>query len=158
MSKIIVVPCFLALLFSCSSNEDEKQKIGFMEIGRVFESYHVKKDYDELMKKDLAHESNHLDSLRVLLVGGTITDSMEIHKLQKDYYQAEQLFSSKYEKLSSEYTGKVNEKLNVLIADYAKKNGYGFILGSSGNGSVMYVDSTNNVTDGLITFINSEEK
>ena len=117
---------------ACSEGDSSVQKIGFMENGHVFEGFEMKKDYDLLMEKDMKNESILLDSLGVILNSGSITDSLRIYQLRKEYYIAEEIFNKKFEQLSTQYTTEVNERLNTYVEEYAKEKGYRIILGSGG--------------------------
>ena len=68
----------------------------------------------------------------------------------------DQQYNHKFQENSTRYTQEVNERLNQYIEQYAEENGYDFILGSNGQGNVMYAKKENNVTDDLIKYINNE--
>ena len=144
------------MLVSCSS-EDRLKSIGFMQNIKVFEEFAMKKDYDKIMEDEMKNEMNLLDSLGVLLKGNVDQqDSLLIYKLKKDYFLAEQLYNSKFEQLSTKYTTEVNERLNTYIKEFSKEKGYIFILGSGGQGNVMYVEETHDVTEELIKYVNNK--
>lgn len=146
---------FMFLLFSCG--EENQGKIGFMENARVFEGFEMKKDYDKRIEEDMSAEVKMLDSLQLQL-GQVIQlgDSLKAYQLRRQHYVVEQQYNQKFEEKSNRYTQEVNERLNEYVEKYSEQNGYDFILGSNGQGNVMYANKENNVSDELIKFINAQ--
>ena len=140
----------MLLLFSCSEN---KNTVVYVNSVKLFEEFSMKTEYDKILEKDLKSEAQLVDSLQTLLEHSN--DSLEIFRLRKDYYLAEQLFNDKFEKLSRNYTQSVTERLDDYIAKFAKKNNYQMIV-SGNNWAVVYIDEKLDVTEDLIKFANSE--
>jgi outer membrane protein len=134
----------------------DNQKIVFIENAKVFEQFNMKKDYDKKIEKDMLMESQLIDSIGVLINKNAQSDSLILLKLKKDYYIAEQLFNKKFQELSSKYTSDVNIRLNTYIQDFGKKFNYDFILGSGGQGNVMFVKKNQDVTEDIIKYINEK--
>lgn len=154
--KFVVCAAVITSMSSCGS-DDPKGKVGFMENARVFESFEMKKDYDKRIEKDMFSEAKLLDSLELQL--GQVMqlgDSLKSYQLRRQHFVAEQQYNQKFQEKSTRYTQEVNDRLNVFIEKYSEKNGYDFILGSNGQGNVMYAIKDKNITEDLITFINSE--
>src|SRR3989338_8962906 len=144
------------VLCSCSDVETKEQHIVFMENVQVFESFQMKLDYDKKMEQEMKNETSKMDSLTILLNKGGFADSIDVYRLRKEYYVTEQIFNTKFEQLSTQYTKEVNDRLNGYIEEFAKQNKYNLILGGNANGTVMYVDKKENITDALIEFINAK--
>jgi len=136
-----------------SSNVD---KIGFMENRNVFEAFQMKKDYDERIKSDLKELTMVLDDLRTKASEESKSDSLAIFRLQKQYYEAEQNYNTRLKELSERYTLEVNNRLNEYLKKYSIENGYSLILGSEGQGNVMYIADEKNITKELIKYINQQ--
>lgn len=152
---IIVLLTIMFGLFSCG--EEKPGGIGFMENARVFEDFEMKKDYDKRIEEDMSAETKLLDSLELQL--GQVMqsgDSLKAYQLRRQHYVVEQQYNEKFQENSNRYTQEVNDRLNKYIEKYSEENGYDFILGSNGQGNVMYANKENNVTEDLIKFINSE--
>ncbi len=148
-----VVLC--VILFSCGDNK--LGMIGFMENAKVFEGFEMKKDYDKRIEFDMAMEVKLLDSLELQVGQETQTgDSLSVFRLRKQLYVAKQQYTQKFQKKSDQYTKEVNDRLNGFIEDFSKENGYDFILGSNGQGNVMYAVKEKNITEDLISYINKK--
>jgi len=154
--SLIFFGSVLLALSSCS-DEDVQGKTGFMENARVFEGFEMKKDYDQRIEEDMSPETKLLDSLELQL-GQVIQagDSLKAYQLRRQHYIVEQQYNKKFQENSTRYTQEVNDRLNKYIEQYAEENGYDFILGSNGQGNVMYAKKDKNITDDLIKYINSE--
>jgi len=155
--KYIHITGFLVLalsVFSCS--QESKSKIGFMENARVFEEFEMKKDYDNRIEEDMSLEVKFMDSLE-LVIDQVIEsgDSLKVLRLKKQYFAVEQKYRQKFDENSSRYTQEVNDRLNEYVEKYAEQEGLDFILGSYGQGNLMYANDSKNISDDLIKYINS---
>lgn len=150
MKKYSIYGLVMCLLTACSES-DQQSKIVFADSVKLFESFEMKKAYDEILEQDLRQESMLIDSIGVLLEHAD--DSMRVFALRKDYYVAEQLFNSKFDQLSAKYTQMVTERLNAYMEEFGKERDYDLLL-SGGNGSVLYVKDKVDVTEELIDYVN----
>jgi outer membrane protein len=141
----------VALLFSCSDGEPPKTV--FINNVKVFESFQMKKDYDSKLQEDLKQEATILDSLE-LRTNQYPSDSLETFRIRNQYMQIQQVYNQKFEAYSAQYTTEVNNRLNEYIEKYSKEKGYDMVLGSGGEGNIMYVRDGLDITDDLITYIN----
>lgn len=144
---------FFVITFITSCSESNSSIVGYVNSVKLFEEFEMKTEYDRLLERDLRAEAMLVDSIQTMM--DHATDSMELYRLRKDYYVAEQLFNDKFEKLSRNYTTSVTERLDGYIEKYAKQKGYQLILTGT-NGGVVYVDDATDITDDLIKFANSE--
>lgn len=159
LSLAVVIIAFCTVSFIFSDKEENQQKVVFIENNTVFESFQMKKDYDKILEKDLMMESQKLDSLGNLVNGMSqdpkVSGSMlEVKKAE--YFAAKKVFEENFSKLSKEYTSQVYERLNTYIQEFGKQKNYRMIVGANGQGNVMYVEKSADVTKELITYINKE--
>lgn len=121
---------------------------------KVFEEFDLKKDYDKKIEKEFAFDKASLDSLGNTF--NTLKDPYAIDALKKEFAIKKQQFDQKFQTISQQYTSEVYARLNDYMKEYGKKKGYGIIIGSNGQGNVMYIDKTEEVTEDLIKFINDK--
>jgi outer membrane protein len=121
---------------------------------KVFEEFQLKKDYDKKIEKEFASDKASLDSMGNVF--NTLKDAYAIDALKKQFAIKKQQFDQKFQAVSQQYTNEVYVRLNEYIKEYGKKKGYGIIIGSNGQGNVMYIDKTEEVTEDLISFINDK--
>tara|TARA_R110002072_G_scaffold303135_1_gene495208 strand:- start:7436 stop:7924 length:489 start_codon:yes stop_codon:yes gene_type:complete len=148
--------CLFALLESCKSSNNS-QKIGFMENIKVFEEFTMKKDYDLKIEEDISKEVQVLDSIQLLVNKMSIQGNQEnLKQLKQEYFQKQEQYNQLFKNLSTKYTTEVNDRLNGYIKDFSNKKGYDIILGSGGEGNVMFTKEKINITDELIIYINEK--
>lgn len=148
ISKFSLV-CVLIIASSCSNQSDG---IVFLDNFKLFESFEMKKDLDFKIEGELSAEKNAVSALADSL--DKETDPSKKEQLEKNLQEAKLLFDQKFQALSSKYTNEVYAKLNTLISAYGKQKGYKIILGADGQGGVMYVDTTYNITNDMIKYVN----
>jgi outer membrane protein len=151
---ILILPALIVLAAACKGNEAIEQKIVFMDSFKVFEGFEMKKDYDAMIEKQLGAEQAQLDSMARKL--DAVKDPVQADLQKKQLVEAQQAFEQRFQALSDQYTKDVYERLNKYIQEYGKQKGYSMILGSDGQGGVMYVDTTVNVTTDLIRYVNTQ--
>ncbi|MBL4863191.1 MAG: OmpH family outer membrane protein [Crocinitomicaceae bacterium] len=150
----VLIVMIATLIVSCNG-DGNSQRIVFMENAKVFEKFEMKKDYDKLIERDLSNEVKQLDSLGLEINKQiTLGDSLSVFKLKKQYYIIEQQYNKTFESISSKYTNEVNDRLNEYLKLFSEEKGYDLILGSSGQGNVMYIKEGVDISDELIKFIN----
>lgn len=140
---------------SCASSEQPK-KIVFMDSFRVFEEFDMKKDYDKKIEEELGMEKNQLIQMENQLK--METDPKKRAFLLQEFEQYRQVFDQKFNEISGKYTNEVNAKLNTYVKAYGIEKKYDMVLGTDGQGNVMFVDTNSNVTVDLIKYINKEYK
>lgn len=159
LSLAVVIIAFCTVSFIFSDKEENQQKVVFIENNTVFESFQMKKDYDKILEKDLMVESQRLDSLGNLLNRmnqDTKIQGSVLETAKGNYFAEKKVFEEHFSKLSKEYTSKVYERLNTYIQEFGQQNKYRMIVGANGQGNVMYVENSADVTKELIAFINKE--
>ena len=144
-------------LVSCSSNKEPIQKIGFIENVKVFEEFEMKKDYDKKIENDLKNEVNILDSLQLQINRLSINnETSKIDIIKQEYFSKQEQYNKLFQELSSKYTTEVNNRLNEYIESFSEENNFDILLGSGGQGNVMFTKKEVNVTDKLIEYINKK--
>lgn len=156
---LLVVIGFLLYKLNFSKQSSFEGKIVFIESFRVFEAFEMKKEYDELLEKELTPGRLRLDSLGVELnamLSDKTVSSTEINSKKMVYLHQKESYETRLGELSRKYTSQVYERLNSYIRDFGKQEHFRLILGASGEGNVMYVNEKADVTDALIIFINKK--
>lgn len=122
-------------------------KTAFIYNQKVFEGFKGTQDLKEKLKQVQLKDKGMLDSL-VILIGQGRTDLEPLHqrKLQEsELYQ---------QNLSDQYTADIWKRVNTYIGDYGKNQGFDFIYGASGDGSLMYARDGLDVTNAVIDYCN----
>ena len=88
-----------------------------------------------------------------------------LQKLQQELQQKDQLLSQRLQfeqkqiaQESQTQNDSLISKVKKFVENYGKTNGYTYILGSNEAGSVMYGNSTNDLTQTVLEALNAEYK
>jgi outer membrane protein len=162
MKKLTYITLILALsaigmslfLYLKKDTIDGQRTTVFMDSFMVFEEFQMKKDYDKRLETEIGAEQKELDAIGAEL--SAATDPAKIDALKKDFTVKKLAFDEKFSAISQQYTAEVYKRLNEYIKAFGKERHYGFILGSNGQGNVMYVDQQQDVTKELIKYINKK--
>lgn len=146
---------FSILIVSCKDAETPK-KIVFMDSFRVFEEFEMKKDYDKKIEEELGEQKKQLIQMENELK--TESDAKKLLLKQTEFNKFRQIFDQKFNEISGKYTNAVNLELNKHIKKYGIDKKLDLILGTDGQGNVMYIDTNSNITVDLIKYINQEYK
>ena len=154
-ASIIVIAGLLAwLLLGNDQSAASNKRTVVIDSFKVFEGFQLKKDYDAKIEKEFAAEKAQLDSMGYRF--NTLKNPLEIDALKKQFVLKKQQFDEKFQAVSQKYTNEVYVRLNTYIKEFGKKNKLGIVIGSNGQGNVMYRDDSMDVTDQLIKFVNDK--
>lgn len=153
---VLVIVAVAAIIYqNQKKTEEATNDVVFIENFRVFEEFEMKKEYDRLLEKEISGDQIILDSLGNL-VNNPKQNAAELNANKTKYLTYKQAYDEKLGGFSRKYTAQVYERLNLYIKEFGKTKHYKFILGSGGEGNVMYVNEKADVTDELIRFINQK--
>lgn len=164
MKKLLLV-AFVMLLASCNQT-----KIAYINVEDLMKDYEATKALEEKLKARQEEIAKELDSIgapfqlkvqqyyqeanKMSAQKRTETEQalqQEQQMLQSRQQQAGQALQQENQILSQALTKKVDS----FVADYAKAKGIHLVLGTSGNGTVMYGDDTLNVTSDILEILNN---
>jgi outer membrane protein len=126
----------------------KEKRTAFIYNQQVFDKF---KGTEELKAKLSIQQKEYkasLDSLAQIIQQGRID-------LQPMYESKAQQFAQHYQQVSDQYTTDLWISINEQVKKYGKEKGYAFILGASGNGSLMYAADSEDITNEVIDFLNT---
>lgn len=153
-SIVVIVGLLVWFLLGKDQGDFSNKRTVVIDSFKVFEGFQLKKDYDAKIEKEFEAEKAQLDSMGYKF--NTLKNPLEIDALKKQFVIRKQQFDEKFQSVSQKYTNEVYERLNTYIKEFGKKNNLGVIIGSNGQGNVMYRDEAMDVTDKLLAFINEK--
>lgn len=163
LSKIPLI-FILISLSSCRG----KDKLGYVDINKLYESFEYKKELAIEFNKIKMARQRICDSLEYEL--NIIANDLEKKKLlnsvtenefsikRKNLFQLNKQYEEENRTLSETYDAKIIKQLNAYIKEYGKNNGYQLLLGADLKGNILYGDPKMDETDKLITFVNERYK
>ena len=152
MKKSSIVTIILSILLSvCISwvfiYFQMPKKQAYIENFKLYESFEAKKQLEEKLINTKAANKMRLDSLKLL-----ITDQ----QTELYYRQQKAIIEKEEEQLAVKYNTQIWNQLNDYIKEYGIANGYEFIHGATGSGSMMYANEKLNITDEVIKYANQK--
>lgn len=157
--KTIILFLSAALFFTAC-----KEKTGYVKVNYLYENFDGKKELEEKIIT-LENKQNYvLDSL--LLVVREMENQFKENPEKQGAYQVEY---DQYQRVAEEFRRNAEEKkmlfneriwkhINQYLEEYGKKNEYVYIYGADGSGSLMYADSTSDISEPVLKYINEKYK
>lgn len=167
MSKKVIIPIFIILLLILGFEIFQyisKPKIAYIELQKVFNEFAMTKEMSKDIDKVQKAQDMQLDTIalriemfkRILNTNYTPAIDDSVKRKEYEYYLKKQSLEDDMIRLSSTYNDKIWKQLNQYISEFGKDNGYDYLHGASGNGSIMYADSSHNVTADVIAYVNDK--
>lgn len=167
LGTFVIILLSLGAFSLISSYINPSFRAGYISNGEVYEEFVLKKELESKMKNTKNMRKALLDSM--LLELQMTAREIEANRLKNDdpkvrqfetmrqqYLIKEEQFNSENARLEEQYTDQVWNQLNQYIQDYGKENGYAFIHGAVGNGSLMYGEEKHNITREVIEYVNKK--
>lgn len=136
------------------------KKIVYVQTPIVFEQFKGKKELTTRLEQKKNAYQYSLDSLGNILKVYQNQEQTEpvqrqMQALQLEYQQKRARFEQEYQEQDAKYAEAVWKQINAYTEEYGKEKGYDYILGASGNGSLMYADGGDNITEDFVDYINA---
>lgn len=154
-SMLILLLIITTVLFNYISN-NTKEDITYIDNVKLFNGFNMTKDIKAIEESKINLQAKELDSLYLKLQTIKDKEDNSIKSLQQQIaYKSKDL-----QELQDNYTKKLSKnvwnRLNVYIEDYAKTKNLKIILGTSGNGNVMYAQESIDITAQILEFSNKK--
>lgn len=167
MEKIIKYFIFIISVagFSMSLYLIVKQKkVAYVDNVYLFENSKLKTEMYTKFENDKKIRKNILDSLSYELteimkwkeMKETDPAFLKAKKMQETYYYKEQKYTDELKELYDDYNLKIWAQINLKVSEYGKLNGFDYLLGANGQGSIMFASEKENITDKVLEFINNK--
>lgn len=140
-------------------------KMGYVKGTELFEDFKGKKELEAKFTKSEADQQSMLDTLTLEIADLTnqLTEQPNDEALKKKKSQKEQLFLELQQRFTQknvtqnqQYSEAIWKQINQYTLEYGKQNGYDYIFGATGNGSLMYAKDAQDITKEVLKFINKK--
>ncbi len=169
MKRILAVAFVALMMTSCNQT-----KIAYVDVEEVLKEYKGMKDAQKEMDAKSADLKKELDQLaaeyqtkvrdyyaKAQKMSNKARQEAEqsLQQQQQVLNQRQQLAQQQVQKDGQEKMDEINENIQDFVSDYAKKNGYTYILGTSEQTkSVLYGDLKSDLTDEIVDELNDAYK
>ncbi|MBL7930625.1 MAG: OmpH family outer membrane protein [Bacteroidia bacterium] len=154
--------CIALSVFFCFAYSKSEKKIGYVTTAKVFDGFKLKKELEGKYKRVQIARQTFLDSLKLniqeiaLKSTSTKSENERLNELRKVYLLKEEQVNKENQRLYDEYNEQIWKQLNQYMADFGKENNYDYVLGASGQGSIMYAKESNDATTAMIEYVNKK--
>lgn len=147
------------------SDKASEKKICYVNNRQLFDQFSLKKELESELKVSQGKYRQQLDTLQirmnVVLESDNYTGQQKqqvLAEMRQEYARKEDEFSRQEEKLQENFEEHIWTQLNQYIADYGKEHHCLFILGGNGDGNLMYVDESLDITREVQEYVNARYK
>jgi len=162
---VVVLGVGALSLINFFSSEPEQQKIGYVDIDRLFEGFDMKNELQGKLELELKTKEIILDSIvyklslaKTKAEAPDATDELKwnFQQQQNYFFQEKRGFEEFSMNRTQEYDQQILKQMTQYVADYGLENNFKVILGKNSGGNVLYGDVGNDVTDDALEAINAK--
>lgn len=111
----------------------------------------VRKNMIDSMEFDLTREINNMSNHKP-----SPKELEQLESKRRYFLQKKEEFNQDNQQITNTYNQSIWERINQYVKVYAQDKGYDYILGANGNGSIMYANESEDISEGVIQFINQQ--
>ena len=169
MKHLFLVLSMIFLFISCT-----QEKTAFVDVEEIYKEYNKAKEAEQEMTIRSQKMSNDIEALKMVFQqkvqeyqssSTSLSDAdklkkeQELMREQQEIQQSQQMAMQMIQEESKTIMEKIDEDIESFISEYAKANGLTMIFGtSSQTKTVLYGDSSKDITEAIIESLNDEYK
>jgi len=160
--------CVVALFILFGMQWQKQDNIVYVNVQQVYDEFQLKKELESKLTNVQQARKTMLDSLELSLkvLSGKIENSLQRDAerennfivLREEYVLKKNQFDEDNALMTRQYSEQIMKQLNEYTQEYGKQNGYTYILGAEGSGSVMYASEKRDITKDVLDYINRRYK
>lgn len=136
-------------------------EIKYIDLERVYNEFVLKKELESRLFNLTTKQEEFIDSLKIVFNNSeesSITIRTDKGYQNVDIELLENIFENERIEIAVDYDAKVWTQLNQYIRDFGESRAISFILGASGDGSLMYGNMELDITSEMIKYVNNRFK
>jgi outer membrane protein len=161
--KILVVLSFVVTLAVSTAFAQKQEKIGFVDLSRLFDEHHKTADYDKVLEarhQEFEKERNtkiekiqeSQGKLALLNADKKAELEAEIEKMKADLLEYDRQQKTTLTKERNEKIREILLEIEQQVSGYAEKEGYDIILNDR---VLIYGNPAKDLTDEILTTLNA---
>lgn len=159
----ITLFCLGAIIYMLT--QDDSDKTAFFLSAEVYNEFDYKKELEMDLEKTQNDAKRVIDSLELDLnmnidylksVEPTENQIFQFERKQQNYIEFRNQVESGYVAKTEEFYNQIWDRINTYVQGYGKENGYTYIFGANGDGSMMYAEDSKDITEEIISIINTK--
>jgi len=162
MKKNIIIGFVAILLLGCST---ELPKQAYIDNLELYKEFTFTKELNNSITVIEQGKRAGLDSVELELKmlsrqiemnQGSDENQIRLFQYKQSEYQMKgQQMQEQLEMLNGEYNEKIWTRLNEYVKAYGQENDYQILFGGMGQGTIMFCDSTMNITSDILEYVNN---
>lgn len=143
-------------------------KMAYVRLGYLYDNFDCKKDLEVKLSSVVNSRNAIIDSMEIHLkaLANEIEDKGKKDQSElKQFEEEKQLFLNKKKQfeeddqnMTDRYKEQINKQLSQYVKDYGTANGYAYIFGAEGGGSIMSADEKFDITTTVLQYVNERYK
>jgi len=132
------------------------KKIVMIDAIKLFNEFKMKNELEGMERVKLETMTQRIDSIEKIIKLIQQEKKEVSREMIESYNRSKMILDDEYNTSNKQINEQVWKRLNPLIDNFGKENGYHLIIGANGMGTVLYNDSYLDVTQKAITYINKK--
>jgi outer membrane protein len=143
-----------------------RPKTGYISLQEVYNGFNMKIEMQKKYTVTVTARQKRLDSLQLELKSfAQILDANKSNQaeavkkfevLRDQYLQQRQAMEEDNKNLTAQFDKEILTQLNQYVKDFGKENGYDYLFGNDGNGSLMFGSDKGDLSKQVIEYINKK--
>jgi outer membrane protein len=128
----------------------------YVSMSLVFEECKIRDKYEQELKAIEQQSNARLAELEneVRRLKASGSDAAKTGQLEQQLLALRDQLTQEYQQKSETFERVIWEKINQKVNEYGKEQGYDYIFGAKGDGSIMYASDEKDITKEVIAYIN----
>lgn len=145
-----------------------KEKTAYVNISEVYNEFDMKKELENKIIGVQTQRKQVMDSLELALqlksnqltavTKISVEERQTFELMQRNYITQRDQFAAENERVTQEFKNQIFTRLNEYAKEYGEEEGYDYLFGTSGQGSIMYAQQKHDITKEVIKYINEKYK
>lgn len=161
LSLLLNVLCISAVIYMLTTSSNNKT--AFFLNAAVYNEFTYKKELEMDLEQIQNAAQKTMDSLQLdlqvaenYMVSGTPTedDKVMFERKRQTFYMTQKQVEEAYALKVQESYNLIWDRINGYVKEYGETNGYDYIFGANGDGTVMYADGSEDITSDITEFVN----
>jgi len=167
----VLLSCLMSTIAVLVYHRFYEKKMAYIDIKKVFDGFQMKADLEIKYKEIEKNRNKILDSLAFNLKimskhfneaenrsSITKSEAQQFEYRREEYVKLRDQYREENAALSQKYDHQILTRLTQYMIEYGKKHHYNMIFGADGNGTLMYANEANNISEDVIVYINNNYK
>jgi len=153
-----IILLFIVIFFAYTYFTRAQQRdIVYVDNISLFNDFNMTKDLGKINTVKINLQKKKLDSLySIYQIFKQNDQKKEIDKLEVELRKEDQELKTMSDYFSNDVSQQVWNRLNTYIKEYGEANKFKIVIGTQGNGNVMYADEAIDITADLLEYSNNK--